>query len=687
MKDHYNFDEENLILKKTKRALVQFAHVSLAFFIMILLLRLLEVGVMVKSYQSPENSLQVFVYAFLLDLLLFLKISFFSFVIYLLTVQIIIGDRRLQVNIYASIASFSLVVALLLTKYYHTTLLPLGDDIYGYSLSEIKQTALAGASLDVFSLLFFVILMAVLWLLIIYLSKLTFIPLKAAIVFVLLSFLAVLSGFSFLPESKKFKSEFDYNLAVNKTGFFFQKSYDYFTRNEPEVDIYAENYIEDATSESSADGINNVKYVDVKYPFLRENNTEDVLGNFFHKFDSPPNIIYIQIEGLGRAFSGEGAYLGSFTPFLDSLAQKSLYFENFLAAQGRTFASLPSVLGSLPFAEHGFADLGNRMPNHLTLINILKANNYHTRFLSGFDLDFDNEGLFLAKNKINETVSIRNFGEAYQQMPANSGGFTWGYGDMDLMLKSVDYLNKAPEKPGLTIIQTVSLHTPYQVINQSKYLEKFEQQLGILGIREDEKEAYRKYKNIYSTILYSDDAVKTFINSYAKNPSFERTIFIISGDHRLPEIPIATKIDRYHVPLIIYSPKLKRTARFKSISSHLDIAPSILAFLNANYNIKTPKLINFIGSGLDTVKSFRNIHKYPLMQTKNELSDFVYGKFFLNQNTLFAIDDKMGVEAIENEDMRLKLFNELKQYKVRNDLVSKVNKLVPDSVYLKFVNF
>ncbi|WP_304063744.1 LTA synthase family protein [Pedobacter glucosidilyticus] len=687
MKDPYNFDEENLIVKKTKRALLQFAHVSLAFFIIILLLRLLEVGVMVKSYQSPENSLQVFIYAFLLDLLLFLKISFFLFVIYLLTVQIIIGDRRLQVNIYASIASFSLVIAMLLTKYYHTTLLPLGDDIYGYSLSEIKQTALAGASLDVFSLLFFVILIAILWLLIIYLSKLTFIPLKAAIVFVLLSFLAVLSGFSFLPESKKFKSEFDYNLAVNKTGFFFQKSYDYFTRNEPEVDIYAENYIEDVTSENSSDGINTFKYVDVKYPFLRENNTADVLGNFFHKFDSPPNIIYIQIEGLGRAFSGEGAYLGSFTPFLDSLAQKSLYFENFLAAQGRTFASLPSVLGSLPFAEHGFADLGNKMPTHLTLINILKANNYHTRFLSGFDLDFDNEGLFLAKNKINETISIRNFGKAYQQMPANSGGFTWGYGDMDLMFKSVDYLNKAPEKPGLTIIQTVSLHTPYQVINQSKYLEKFEQQLGILGITEDEKEAYRKYKNIYSTILYSDDAVKTFINNYAKNPAFERTIFIISGDHRLPEIPIATKIDRYHVPLIIYSPKLKRTARFKSVSSHLDIAPSILAFLNANYNIKTPKLINFIGSGLDTVKSFRNVHKYPLMQTKNELSDFVYGKFFLNQNTLFAIDDKMGVEPIENEDMRLKLLNELKQYKLRNDLVSKVNKLVPDSVYLKFVNF
>ncbi|MRX46112.1 LTA synthase family protein [Pedobacter puniceum] len=687
IKDPYNFDEENLLVKKTKRAILQFAHVSLAFFILILLLRLVEVGVMVKSYQSPENWFQVSIYAFLLDFLLFLKISFFLFIIYLVAVQMVVGDRRTQTYIYAGVTSFTVVVALLLTKYFYTTLLPLGDDIYGYSFSEISQTALAGASVDVFSILFFLTLLGLLWILVIYFSKLVFIPFKAAVGFILASFLAILSGISFLPESKRFKSEFDYNLAVNKTGFFFQKSYDYFTRNEPEVDIYAENYIEDAVQGSNLEGINSFKYVDAKYPFLRENDAKDVLGNFFDKFDGPPNIIYIQVEGLGRAFSGEGAYLGSFTPFLDSLAQKSLYFENFLAAQGRTFASLPSVLGSLPFAEHGFADLGNKMPHHLNLINILKANNYHTRFLSGFDLAFDNEGLYLQKSNIDETVSISNFGSGYKQMPSNSGGFTWGYGDMDLMLKSALYLNKVPSKPGLTIIQTVSMHTPYQVLNQPQYVEKFEKQLNALRLSDDKKEDYRKYKSIYSTILYSDDAVRAFINNYSKNPAYNNTIFIISGDHRLPEIPIATKIDRYHVPLLIYSPKLKRTARIKSISSHLDITPSILAFLNVNYNLKVPKLVNFIGSGLDTVRSFRSVHKYPLMQTKNELNDFVYGKFFLNQNTLYAIDDRMGLEPVENEQKKIQLLNELKQYKTINNNVSKGNKLLPDSLYLKFSKF
>src|SRR5439155_1678744 len=109
----------------------------------------------------------------------------------------------------------------------------------------------------------------------------------------------------------------------------------------------------------------------------------------------PPNIVFLGVEGLGRAFSGPNAYLGSFTPFLDELAGKSLYFENFLASQGRTFASLPSILGSLPFAEQGFNSFGRGMPKSLTLLSIHKRSGYRTRFFCGTRLDFDHQGDFL----------------------------------------------------------------------------------------------------------------------------------------------------------------------------------------------------------------------------------------------------------------------------------------------------
>ncbi len=126
-----------------------------------------------------------------------------------------------------------------------------------------------------------------------------------------------------------------------------------------------------------------------------------MFGEFF-TVDStrPPNLVFILVEGLGKAFSGPNAYLGSFTPFLDELAGKSLYWENFLASQGRTFAALPSILASLPFAEQGFNELGKRMPRHLSLMSILKHNGYRLKFYIGGDPDFDNERLFLQQQGV-----------------------------------------------------------------------------------------------------------------------------------------------------------------------------------------------------------------------------------------------------------------------------------------------
>src|SRR5690606_41349715 len=85
-------------------------------------------------------------------------------------------------------------------------------------------------------------------------------------------------------------------------------------------------------------------------PFLHPDATPDALGPYFGptRTGRPPNLVVIVVEGLGRSFSGPDAALGSFTPFLDELAGRSLYFDNFMANQGRTFGVLPALFGSLP---------------------------------------------------------------------------------------------------------------------------------------------------------------------------------------------------------------------------------------------------------------------------------------------------------------------------------------------------
>jgi len=154
----------------------------------------------------------------------------------------------------------------------------------------------------------------------------------------------------------------------------------------------------------------------------------------------------------------------------------------------------------------------------------------------------------------------------------------------------------------------------------------------------------------------------------------------------MPEIPMQTKIDRYHVPLLVFSPMLKRTAIMESVSTHFDIAPSLLAFMKNNYALKSPPVVTWMGHGLDTARSFRNIHDYPLIQTKSETVDFIMGEYHLNQNTLFRFDRSMQETTVNDPQM----FNQVKaafdNFKKKNAKVVGGAKLYPDSVIRSMVH-
>src|SRR5207302_7789205 len=136
---------------------------------------------------------------------------------------------------------------------------------------------------------------------------------------------------------------------------------------------------------------------------------------------------------------------------------------------------------------------------------------------------------------------------------------------------------------------------------------------------------HRQYREIYTTILYTDAALRTYFEEAAKHPGYRNTIFIITGDHRLAEIPPSTRIDRYHVPLIIFSPRLSRPVRIQSISSHLDIAPTLLAFLRRRYGLAAPARVTWVCSGLDMAPSLRNVHRYPLKRAITILDQYFSG--------------------------------------------------------------
>jgi uncharacterized sulfatase len=138
------------------------------------------------------------------------------------------------------------------------------------------------------------------------------------------------------------------------------------------------------------------------------------------------------------------------------------------------------------------------------------------------------------------------------------------------------------------------------------------------------------------------------------------------------------------VPLIIYSPLLKRTAKFKSISTHFDITPSLLAWLKKSYQMKLPDAAAWMGAGLDTMRQFRNIHTYPIMQTKTDMIDFVMGNYMLNGNDLYSIKDNMDLTPEKNDAKANELRAGFGRFKNKNNQFLGTLRIVPDSLLQKF---
>ena len=152
----------------------------------------------------------------------------------------------------------------------------------------------------------------------------------------------------------------------------------------------------------------------------------------------------------------------------------------------------------------------------------------------------------------------------------------------------------------------------------------------------------------------------------------------------MPEIPISSQIDRFHVPLVIWSPMIRKPQMIKSVSTHFDILPSLTTFLHQNYQLNFPASVPWVGHGLDMEPSFRNIHAYPLMRNKNELMDYISGKYFLSGSDLYQVSSALDIEPITNGDKLNKLKNQLNIFKKINIKATTNQHVWPDSLlYIK----
>jgi phosphoglycerol transferase MdoB-like AlkP superfamily enzyme len=555
-----------------------------------------------------------------------------------------------------------------LVQYYLSARVPLGADLYEYSWRDIRETIAAGIRVYPVLLAGAAAALLLLWWSLAKLSRRDgpWLSTRATIVVLALALAALLRGPPQLPQWRGENAD-AYGLRANKIVYFLGES--------------AARLVRSAAPPATTPPAGKSS-LDPRYPFLHAERTPDTLGGHFRlRPNAPPNLVFLIVEGLGRAFSGPDASLGSFTPFLDELADRSLYWENFLANQGRTFAALPSIFGSLPYGQAGFAALGTAMPPHVTLLSVLKAQGYHSSFHAGSDLEFDGEREFLRRQGVDVVRERRDFGKPYAI--ANE----WGYADADVVSLAIADERASAREPFVAVLQTNTTHSPYTFPGQQRYRLRFEQRLDELRVAEAQRAGYRAYREIYASVLYLDDVLQRYFAAASTSSWYGNTIFIITGDHRLPEIPMADWIDRYHVPLIMYSPLLQAPLRIKSVSSDFDIAPSLLALLSHAYGMRTPAAVTWLGTGLDLEPLFRNLHRFPMQQTKADLVDFIDGPWLLSRERLYALGDGLQLEPVENAAVRAQVAARFAAFRAANARFARSLMLAPGSSFAQLAGY
>ena len=418
----------------------------------------------------------------------------------------------------------------------------------------------------------------------------------------------------------------------------------------------------------------------LEYPLLKKNTPKDVLSPLFNTSTKKPHIVCIVVEGLGSDFVGSHPKFKGFTPFLQNLTEHSLFWENHLSNSGENFAALPNIVGSLPFGTEGFTNL-EQYTQRNTLFGLLKKNGYKTSFYFGGNSAFNYLDKFLEEERVDRIIDKQDFGKEFTMQEEDAAGISIGYSDAALYTK---YSTKryTSNTPRFDVVCTQSTKNPYLIPTQNKYLKKVEHKLNTLPLEKRAKKLVSKNKELFASLLYADKEVQKFIEAYKNTTDYPNTIFIITGSHNNTDLPHSNGLQRYRVPLFIYSPLQKKPMKIASVSSHADIAPSILSYLHTNYAFSIPNASAWQGDGLIQKTTFNPSKEIPLIKSPNAIVDYIKGAHFLGKNKVYKLNNRLHLKEEENDSISKKIKQDFKLYKGINAYVTANNKILPDSLVL-----
>ncbi|MCX2719584.1 sulfatase-like hydrolase/transferase [Lentiprolixibacter aurantiacus] len=420
-----------------------------------------------------------------------------------------------------------------------------------------------------------------------------------------------------------------------------------------------------------------------EYPLSRPFVPLDGLGDYFNLLGEKPNLVFIVVDGLGAEFIGHNAIYEGFTPFLNSLAHNSLFWPNHLSNTGESHAALPTILGSLPFGENGFTKLENPVNRH-TLFGVLKKSGYHTSFYYGGNTALHQLDRFLFEEHVDLVVDQKNFGDNFTRQEEDRAGISLGYPDKELF-RNWASMQKPAAKPRIEVFLNLSSQSPYLIPESLKYQSRVDEILKKEKFPDQIARRIRKSKSLFASLLYTDEAIKELIRNYSRLPEYQRTLFVITGSHNVTELPGADELNRYRVPLFIYSPMVREPKTMKPLVSHADIAPALLQMLHKHYAVKLPEQVSWLGNQLTGNRVFDAEKTVPLYRYGKGIKDFISGRYFLSGNKLFSLDGALRPIQVKDGELKDSIREKLDYFRSVNKYVTRENKLIPEA-YCLFAN-
>ncbi len=275
-------------------------------------------------------------------------------------------------------------------------------------------------------------------------------------------------------------------------------------------------------------------------------------------FSSPKNVVFILLESFGSAYVGPGNP-ESYTPFLDSILNLSLYFENGYANGRTSMDALPTILSSIPaWMDEPFI-LSSYSSNQFSgLPQILRKNGYETAFFHGAT-----NGSMRFDSYCKATGINNYFGRKEYNNEKHFDG-NWGIWDHHMLNWSIDKMNQL-KKPFFSMIFTLSSHHPFTIPSEYKNKVKIGPE------------------PLCATLSYVDLALRAFFEKAKKQVWFNNTVFVICADHTGPTSrPEKATLDlRYRIPIAFYDPSGQLKPQKPTLSfQQIDIYPTLLDLLN-----------------------------------------------------------------------------------------------------------